>query len=94
MTWKEFWRPYVQLRVSQFKNDQSSSWSTFPVASRDMTEPAIIAIPRYERVVKKIAHKVPFGMLFCGSVKSPEMFAPAKIPVAAGKKIENTEKKS
>lgn len=26
--------------------------------------------------------------------KSPEIFAPAKIPVAAGKKIANTEKKS
>jgi len=25
--------------------------------------------------------------------KSPEMLAPARIPVAAGKKIENTEKK-
>ena len=27
------------------------------------------------------------------TVRSPEMLAPAKIPVAAGKKIANTEKK-
>jgi hypothetical protein len=31
---------------------------------------------------------------FCGSLKSPLIFAPANMPVAAGKKIENTEKKS
>ena len=28
-----------------------------------------------------------------GSFKSPEMFEPARMPVAAGKKIENTSKK-
>ena len=42
----------------------------------------------------KIASSVPFGMDFCGSAKSPEMLAPANMPVAAGKNIENTEKKS
>ena len=34
-------------------------------------------------------------LLFCFelTVRSPEMLAPAKIPVAAGKKMANTEKK-
>ena len=33
------------------------------------------------------------GILCAGSAKSPEMFAPAIIPVAAGKYTENTVKK-
>ena len=40
-----------------------------------------------------MAHRVPLGMPFCASLRSPEMFTPAKIPVAAGKKTANTEKK-
>lgn len=41
-----------------------------------------------------IARIVPCGMDVEGSFKSPEMFAPARMPVAAGKKIAKTEKKS
>ena len=40
-----------------------------------------------------MAHRVPLGIPFCASFRSPEMFTPAKIPVAAGKKTANTEKK-
>jgi len=39
------------------------------------------------------AYKVPFGMLTDGSLRSPEIFAPAIIPVTAGKNIPNTVKK-
>ena len=36
---------------------------------------------------------ITFGMATDGSFKSPEMFDPARIPVAAGKNIEKTVKK-
>jgi hypothetical protein len=39
-----------------------------------------------------MARRVPFGMALCASRKSPEILAPAKIPVAAGKNMANTEK--
>lgn len=48
----------------------------------------------YDAVVNKIARIVPFGIAFCGSFKSPDILAPANIPVAAGKNTENTLKKS
>lgn len=37
------------------------------------------------KVVTKIANRVPLGMDLDGLVKSPDMLAPAMIPVAAGK---------
>ena len=37
--------------------------------------------------------KLPFGMATAGSFKSPDRFAPATIPVTAGKKTPNTLKK-
>ena len=42
--------------------------------------------------VMAMATKVPLGMAVWGLARSPEMFAPAMIPVAAGKKIEKTFK--
>ena len=39
------------------------------------------------------AAKVPAGMLFDGSFRSPLMLIPAKTPVALGKKTPNTVKK-
>ena len=47
----------------------------------------------YETDVSAMALNVPFGMATDGSFKSPEIFEPARIPVAAGKKIEKTVKK-
>ncbi|CAN8004674.1 unnamed protein product, partial [Ixodes hexagonus] len=63
---------------------------TSPVASRKTVLPAMTAKATYEMVVIKMARSVPRGMAFWGS---PEMFAPARIPVAAGKKMEKTLKK-
>ena len=37
-----------------------------------------------------MAHRVPVGILLFGSFNSPDMFAPAIIPVAAGKKTAKT----
>jgi hypothetical protein len=39
-----------------------------------------------------MARNVPLGMAFWASFRSPDMFAPARMPVAAGKKMANTEK--
>lgn len=36
---------------------------------------------KYTKLVVKIAHIVPIGILFCASAKSPERFDPAIIPV-------------
>ena len=44
------------------------------------------------KVLMTIASRVPFGIAFSGSLRFPDMFAPASIPVAAGKKIANTVK--
>ena len=40
-----------------------------------------------------MASRVPFGMAVPGSFKSPLRFAPATIPVTAGKNTAKTEKK-
>ncbi len=44
----------------------------------------------YEQMTARI---VPFGMLLCGSLKSPDMEMPDMIPVTAGKKIAKTDQK-
>ena len=36
---------------------------------------------------------IPFGMATAGSFRSPDKFAPATIPVTAGKNTPKTEKK-
>ena len=41
-----------------------------------------------------MAERVPTGMLFRGSRSSPDMLAPAMMPVAAGKNTANTAQKS
>jgi hypothetical protein len=56
-----------------------------PFASRKTRAPLRKATKMYTIVVMKMAKRVPSGMDCCGSFKSPEMFAPAKMPVAAGK---------
>ena len=65
---------------------------TGPMASRTMHHPAIQATTKYVIVVVRIDSKVPFGMARWASRRSPEMLAPARIPVAAGKKMAKTEK--
>src|SRR5210317_2002358 len=40
-----------------------------------------------------MAHKVPKGILLFGSLSSPDIFAPAIIPVAAGKNTAKTIQK-
>jgi len=65
---------------------------TGPIASRTTHHPAIHATTRYVIVVTRIETNVPFGIALWASRRSPEMFAPARIPVAAGKKMANTEK--
>ena len=65
---------------------------TGPIASLTTHHPAIHATTRYVIVVVSIETNVPFGIALCASRRSPEMFAPARIPVAAGKKIAKTEK--
>lgn len=52
------------------------------------------APPKYVNMVANIAKRVPLGMAVPGSFKSPDMFAPAIIPVVAGKNTAKTEKKS
>ena len=64
-----------------------------PEASRNTQAAASQASATYTIVLIKIAHRVPLGMPFCASLRSPEMLTPAKMPVAAGKKTANTEKK-
>lgn len=65
---------------------------TGPTASLTTHQPAIHATTRYVTVVLRIDTRVPFGIARWASRRSPEMFAPARIPVAAGKKMAKTEK--
>ena len=68
--------------------------ATIPDASRATTAPMTQHMARYETEVIPMAINVPFGTAEEASFKSPDRLAPARIPVAAGKKIANTEKKS
>ena len=51
------------------------------------------AMTEYTTVEMPIERNVPCTMLLAGSLSRPEMLAPAMMPVTAGKKIANTEKK-
>ena len=44
-------------------------------------------MPKYTRQDTPSAQSVPSGMLDPGSFRSPDMLAPAVIPVTAGKKM-------
>ena len=57
--------------------------------SRRHVAPRMTAIPMYTMFDKTTANIVPKGSDFCALRSSPEMLAPAIIPVTAGK---NTEK--
>lgn len=96
MTWNELCSPYSHSSGahSAKAHDPLAMSVTFPVASRNTVAPAMMAIPTYEIDVRIMARIVPLGMAFEGSFRSPLMLAPARIPVAAGKKMANTEKKS
>merc|ERR550532_2770142 len=48
----------------------------------------------YTTVEIPIADRVPFGISLEGFLKSPEILAPAIIPVTAGKKMASTDQKS
>lgn len=47
----------------------------------------------YMKVVESVAMRVPLGIDFEASFKSPLLFAPAIMPVQAGKKIASWMKK-
>ena len=79
----------------EFSNNRVSlpvSSETGPIASLTTHHPAIHATTKYIIVVLRIETNVPFGIACWASRRSPEMFAPARIPVAAGKKMAKTEK--
>lgn len=55
--------------------------TTFPDASRMAEAPAKTTNTAYEMADIKRANKVPFGIELAGSLRSPEIFAPACRPV-------------
>lgn len=67
---------------------------TLPEASLIAAPPANITKIPYDIIDIRSANIVPLGIALAGSFKSPQMFAPACIPVTLGKKIAKTLKKS
>lgn len=77
--------PYVE-RIRIDKKKKWINWNCIKLtylsrSSRLSTVPAKRRTEdKYTKLVVRIAHIVPIGMLFCASAKSPERFDPAIIP--------------
>lgn len=63
-----------------------------PDASRNAAPPENSTNSTYDIIEMSSDRSVPFGIALAGSFRSPEIFAPAWMPVTLGKNIANTEK--